>query len=799
MMASGWKKREASRSEPDVDYVLKFEAVPAAYMRKKAKVPEDENQRIAVEFASLMSTIRSVGLQCTSRPGPQGSGTVYVFVSASPELLEDMYTRERAHDLLYGVTSSDNKLDSVPQERAGDAVLTRAECVISPATRVRYVHQLLTAPRPRGDHDTSSALEIAHMHGAELQVRTAPFPHLVDMMPLHDREFDSTWISAWSHVSLRSVMLGIREKELDELCFHFGEKIALYFGFLNMYFTSLMPVAVLGLVFWATGESYNVVYASLLVTWACAFVEAWRLRERKLAVRWGTTGLSNVPERRAEFRPRTVRSDPATGEREEVFEWWRRELRMLAAVPVIACLAVVLIAALTVIFAIEILAAEVYDGPWKNVVPLVPTVLFSTCVPMILATAQSIAGKLTDWENHAAVNAYETSLTVKIFGLQTLVSFGGLVLTAYVYIPYGERIMQFVFERGLLEELLRLVSQRADVHIPTKPHFRVHPDRLQAQMFALCVTAQVTNTFMETVLPITLRVLDRWRAQLSGLLRRDQGRRSEPHRVSFANDSVERAFLDRVSAEFALPAYDTFQDYAEMATQFGNITLWSVIWPLAPVMGFLNNWFELRSDALKLCVNVRRAVPQRVERIGPWLDVLGTIARLAAFTNASLLYLFREQHTRNASGVLEVRTELRSYLHPDLGACEKACNASSAYIARMLPAFLPRTSTTGALAAAFLVALLCEQVYSLVLMAVRHVLERAAWRGSAEEVVVRRQQWERRVGLVKKLQRMDGEEKTTLRHVPTVMNRDRVHPDFSFWDASHDVGLDFILSSGKVA
>ena len=41
------------------------------------------------------------------------------------------------------------------------------------------------------------------------------------------------------------------------------------------------------------------------------------------------------------------------------------------------------------------------------------------------------------------------------------------------------------------------------------------------------------------------------------------------------------SFLDKVRAEAALPEYDLFVDYSEMATQFGYVAVWSTIWPLA--------------------------------------------------------------------------------------------------------------------------------------------------------------------------------------------------------------------------
>lgn len=63
-------------------------------------------------------------------------------------------------------------------------------------------------------------------------------------------------------------------------------------------------------------------------------------------------------------------------------------------------------------------------------------------------------------------------------------------------------------------------------------------------------------------------------------------------------------------------------DYAEIVTQFGYVTIWSIVWPLAPLSAFINNYLELRTDAVKICKHVRQPVGGRVESIGSWLNTL---------------------------------------------------------------------------------------------------------------------------------------------------------------------------------
>ena len=60
-----------------------------------------------------------------------------------------------------------------------------------------------------------------------------------------------------------------------------------------------------------------------------------------------------------------------------------------------------------------------------------------------------------------------------------------------------------------------------------------------------------------------------------------------------------------------------------MFIQFGYVVLFSSAFPLAALCALLNNIIEIRSDAFKLCTNLRRPFGESVENIGTW-QVSGT-------------------------------------------------------------------------------------------------------------------------------------------------------------------------------
>ena len=711
------------------DFVIKFEGFPKIFADGTKRAPPRLLDERAQELERLMARLRDVGLVSVSRAGPRARGQVLVFVHIEHAVLQEMRQIERSQDFLHGVVTAEELSMDEP---------------FKPAERVRYTHKRITAP-----HRASSA-----ERGAGITARCAEFPHVMDMMPLHDSSFNQAWIKTWSHVSLASIVYGIDQSEIDKLRDHFGVHIAMYFAFLNAYSKSLVPMAVTGFIFWLSGLANHHMYACLVVLWAIAFVEYWHIRERMLAVRWGMTGVSSVSERNSHFTPRTKSLSPITGMEEEVFENWRRDVRFLLCVPVTILFLVFLVSTMAAIFLFQVVVDEVYDGPAKSFVALIPTILFSTCIPLIQSAWRMAAQIMTNFENHATVHRFQSSLTFKIFGMQSIVTYGILALTAYMYLPFGEYLINQLQVHGYLDRLFAFVTRDPNAFKGRIQPFHVSPTGLHDQLFAMSVTQQLTNTFTEVLLPILLRHVEKFLNKIRGSSRRKE-------LEAFAKTNRDQAFLERVQNEFDLDVYDEFTDYAEMATQLGVISLWSVLWPLAPVMSVVNNFFELRSDAFKLVVNMRRPIPRRVESIGSWSSVLSYLAHLSFFTNFTMLFIFdtfkpdSESSYKPPSNELRKRIEL--WLQP------------------------------------FFAALLLNYAFSMVPSIVRYVLERAMWQNSAEDVSIRRRLHQNRVALISRFEKYDTM-KQTHTSGPTL---DAASQPGSFWHPSSDTGVSYVASAAK--
>lgn len=194
-------------------------------------------------------------------------------------------------------------------------------------------------------------------------IPSATFPHVTSIFPPHDPQFNKKWLDNWSS---RSHLLSIPPEELDQIKDHYGEKIALYFAFLQHYFASLIFPAGLGAVFWLAGLAYSPVYAVAIVGWSVFFVERWRIKERELSVQWGSYGVHNVEVQRSEFKGASRVIDQVTGVEKESFPFVRTLARQLAAIPVLLVFMAALATLISVIYSIETLVGEVYDGAGKR-------------------------------------------------------------------------------------------------------------------------------------------------------------------------------------------------------------------------------------------------------------------------------------------------------------------------------------------------------------------------------------------------------------------------------------------------
>jgi anoctamin-10 len=261
-----------------------------------------------------------------------------------------------------------------------------------------------------------------------------------------------------------------------------------------------------------------------------------------------------------------------------------------------------------------------------------PTVVLAVLLPYATNTLESIATTMTEFENHRTADHHEMSLTLKIFVLNSITNYLPILLTAFVYVPFGDRIIP------VLQQYIHSAWGKPGKSAPV---FTPDPDRLRNEVITFTLSGQIAGAFEELALPWLKTQIKQWWRD-----RQDTKTDTEidPSCRLMSDDISEARFLRRARKQAIRPEYNVQDDIAEMVIQFGYLALFSSVWPLVPIGFLINNWIELRSDFLKICVEHRRPAPLRSDGIGPWVASLECLTWLGSLSCGAIVHVFGSQN-----------------------------------------------------------------------------------------------------------------------------------------------------------
>lgn len=354
-----------------------------------------------------------------------------------------------------------------------------------------------------------------------------------------------------------------------------------------------------------------------------------------LSFRWGVKGVGALKMNRPQYAWDKEVRDPITGKIERVFPAWKQLLRQLLLVPFASVATVALGTLIVVTFAMEVFISEVYNGPLKGYLEFLPTVLFSLSLPTITAVLNRMATRLTGYENYRTQDQYELAQTQKTFVMNFITSFLPILLTAFVYVPFGAKIVPYL-------DIFKVTGYNSS---DIRSEFKVNSARLQQEVIYLSITAQVLNFGEEFVLPYVKRVMyQKWRDYRLKQAERGRGRRHSVATDLLLVDSTEEsALMNRIRNEADADEYNVQDDILEMCVQFGYLALFGVAWPLVALGFLLNNWLEIRGDFFKMTLECQRPPPIRTDSIGPSLQGLEFLAWFGTLSSAAIVHLYRCQ------------------------------------------------------------------------------------------------------------------------------------------------------------
>jgi len=264
---------------------------------------------------------------------------------------------------------------------------------------------------------------------------------------------------------------------------------------------------------------------------------------------------------------------------------------------------------------------------------------------------KQLASWLTELENHRTETEFQNSLTVKCFLFQFINSYFALYIVAFVKpwaiaghdagtwngILYNATDDNFIREwfgsctcATYLPDACYDATECVDTDCSNWPSGRCECTEYQcrADVASLLITVFgiqiLVGNFLEIFVPLISARITAWT---------ENGMENQS-KLNKSAVEIEAEMADYEAFVYA----GLFDDYNEIALQFGFVTLFATNFPFVGCLAFLNNMIEIRSDAYKFCNVYRRPTPRPAECIGAWYMVMEVMTFAAVTTNCANVF-----------------------------------------------------------------------------------------------------------------------------------------------------------------
>lgn len=493
-------------------------------------------------------------------------------------------------------------------------------------------------------------------------------------LPLHEKTIEELLAEWHSWAKLPWV------QPLDDIRDYFGEKIALYFAFLGHYTMWLFASSIFGLAvffhqLYEISNAPSVLYENCLLTnttgecaplltesksffdstavvldaatgrravraftevpeaalfalfmafWASFMLEFWKRQQSFLALKWGTSNFEAKETLRPEFKPTHYLPSQITGKAEAFYSPRTFQVKVTMGLIVIFFCVMLVVAVIGAVFVFKVfvtlddpVTGKPYTGISETNGTYLALVINAVAIQVMGLLYKSVAKALNDWENHKTDTAYEDALITKTFLFCFCNSYATLFYMAYV--KSGTAIL------GKLQ-----ACEPRTVDNNTSVIDDACFGQLGVSLLIIFILQIVLNNTLEIVIPTITTALSR-RSNL----------KVKKEKLKTGEAPVKKEIKMRSPAEdmYFLKSYEgTFDDYLEIALQFGYVTLFVAAFPLAPFLAFLNNVIEIRVDSSKLCKLSRRPINMGAQDIGTWQYIFYIMGLAAVLSNAAVIF-----------------------------------------------------------------------------------------------------------------------------------------------------------------
>ncbi|KAK4349877.1 hypothetical protein RND71_029190 [Anisodus tanguticus] len=426
-----------------------------------------------------------------------------------------------------------------------------------------------------------------------------------EVFPVHDEKKRKQLLRSWA-----LNWWDFTAQPIDDICNYYGTKIASYFTFLGMYTRWMLFPAAFGLTVQLVdfGSLQLFVLSAFfigIISWSVLFFQFWKRKNSALLVRWqmnypaGADNGSRFSEGEwyhfhspVELMKKQGADKPDKPREKEAFqreEWLGHFMRFRND-------AMIILSIICLQLPFELAFAHVYEVLRSDISKFCLIAVYLFTIQYFNKIGGKISVKLVKYENNKNIERKADSWVYKVFGLYFMQSYIG------------------IFYHALLHRNIMTLRQ-------------VLIQRL--------IISEVLENMLENSLPYLKYSIKKYRA-VGNKKKREKGTSSE-----------KTQYMSRVEKEYLKPDYSAsigeeledglFDDFLELALQFGMIMMFACAFPLGFAFATLNNITEIRTDALKLLAMLRRPIPRPDATIGAWLNIFQFLIVMSICTNCILL------------------------------------------------------------------------------------------------------------------------------------------------------------------
>ncbi|KAM1412437.1 hypothetical protein EV2_025628 [Malus domestica] len=427
-----------------------------------------------------------------------------------------------------------------------------------------------------------------------------------EVFPLHDEIIRKKLLHSWAlH------WWDFTNQPIDEIYSYFGTKIAIYFAFLGMYTRWLLFPAAFGLImhmfdFGSLQLLVLPIFFISIILWAIMFSQFWKRKNNALLARWQISypvradlgyrqGVEWSSSPSVELAKKWGTDKTKEKEMFQRIEWFGRLMRFRND-------AIIFFSIICLQLPFELAYAHIYEVIESDIMKFGLTTVYLFSIQFFTQIGGKISVKLIQYENNENKEKRADSLVYKVFGLYFMQSYIGVFYHALLHRNFS------TLRKVLIQRLL---------------------------------VSQVLENLLENTLPYLKYSYKKYRVQ-------------SKKKCEKGSTTGKIRFASRVEKEYLKPSYSAsvgmeledglFDDFLEVALQFGMIMMFACAFPLAFAFAILNNITEIRADALKLLAMLRRPTPRFSTTIGAWLNIFQFLVVMSICTNCALLvWLYDEE------------------------------------------------------------------------------------------------------------------------------------------------------------